>query len=92
MERRRWYEGSNDPLDQRKIQHGDWVRDKPIERKSDENGREPAVIEASAVPDSTDPLDVLIACEELDEAEGCECGTHLAEYCKSHKIPSQPKE
>lgn len=28
------------------------------------------------------PEQLLIACEEADEAEGCVCGTHLDEQCR----------
>jgi len=81
--KRRWYEGTPDPLDQPKKQHGDWVQQQLDPRKP---VQEQTVQSVETLPESSDPLDVLIHCEECDEAEGCECGTHLQEYYSHYQL------
>jgi hypothetical protein len=76
-DRRPWYEGTSDPLDT-SAQLVEEYGLKP-------NARSLAVPIASQVTTSIellnlDPLDVLLQCEEADEAEGCACGEHLAEF------------
>lgn len=77
MERRRWYDGTSDPLDQQKIRHGEHVKNRTDPRRP---LCEQVTQAIETVEESEDPVDILIKCEDADEASGCSCGAHLEEY------------
>lgn len=68
---KRWFEGSADPLDMDKVEHGDWVKRRPNPRSSE--GERPVFEQTVEHPEVThmvdDPLEILIRLEEGDEEE-----------------------
>ncbi len=81
----RWFDGSRDPVD------GARRNVEPLQerdpRELDFNLDEPVVSVEYEIT-IVNPLQVLIDCQELDEAAGVPPGTHFNEYCRRIAKPT----
>jgi len=79
-----WLERTNEPLDGATTElRDDDLRANP--RKLSVPVPRQQVAAAELDQPITDPVDILLYCEECDQIEGCECGTHLSEYYAAHQ-------
>lgn len=75
-----WYDGTSDPLDTRgRVQFQEFLTQKENPRQLDAQKRLPTLGREIEFQED-DPLAILIACEDRDEDQGCERGTHAEEY------------
>jgi hypothetical protein len=73
-----WLERTSEPLDCHTTTLRDDLRANP--RKLSVPVHRQQVAAAELEEPVTDPVEILMHCEECDQVEGCECGTHLSEY------------
>ncbi len=87
---RGWLDRTNDPLDQpRRELREDGMEPDP--RKLSVPVHRQTIAEAGYEQLMSDPVEILMHCEECDEYEGCACGTHLSEYLAAHQPSSKGK-
>ena len=85
-----WYEGSSDPIDSfGRMEYQEYLTQKGDARRLDQPLQGQPTLAVEADFGSQDPADILEACQDRDEAEGCERGAHLAEYMSRFSITKE---